>query len=115
MKYMAIKRPALVTIICVMGFIFIVLFSMGMMFSPETKRLGDFFPALFGLLVTFRFIALIGIWYMKRWGVELFMITFGATIAKGILMDDLSVLSVVWHALSLIYLAIIYRKMDRNL
>lgn len=115
MAYVVVKRPALVTIVCVMGFIFIVLFSMGMLLSPETKRMGDFFPALFGLLVAARFIALTGIWYMKRWGVDVFLITFGATLAKGILMDDLSTISVVWHVLCLIYLATQYKKMDRNL
>jgi hypothetical protein len=115
MAYTTIKRPALVTIICVVGFIFLVLFSMGMMFSPETKRMGDFFPALFGLLVAFRFIAFIGVWYMKRWGVDLYLITFGATVIKDLLLDDLNQASIVWQIMSITYLTFYYTKMDRNL
>jgi len=115
MAYATTKRPVLITIICVLGFIFPVLFSMGIMLSPETKRMGDFFPALFGLLVALRFIAFTGIWYMKRWGVDLYLITFGATLLKGILMDDLGTINITWHVMSLTFLSFHYRKMDRNL
>ncbi len=115
MAYVTLKRPVLLTILLVVSYIFIVLFSMGMLLSPETKRMGDFFPALFGLLVAARFIALTGVWYMKRWGVELFLITFGATLAKAILLDDFSMLSTAWHVILIVVFMIYYRKMDRNL
>lgn len=115
MAYITYKRPVLLSIICVIGFIFPVLFSMGMMFSPETRRMGDFFPALFGLLVAARFISYVGIWYMKRWGADLLMITFGASVVKSVLMDDVSPISIGYHILVIIVLAFHYRKMDRNL
>lgn len=115
MAYITYKRPVLISILCIVGFIFPVLFSMGMMFSPETRRLGDFFPALFGLLVAARFISYVGIWYMKRWGADLFLITFGASLIKGILMEDVSFISIGWHLLVIIVLAFHYKKMDRNL
>lgn len=115
MAYTTYKRPVLISIICIVGFIFPVLFSMGMMFSPETRRLGDFFPALFGLLVAARFISYVGIWYMKRWGTDLLMITFGASVIKGILMDDISFISIGWHLFAIVVLAFHYKRMDRNL
>lgn len=115
MAYAVTKRPVIISILVVVSYVFLVLFSMGMLLSPETKRMGDFFPALFGLLVAARFIALTGIWYMKRWGVDLFFISFGATLLKGILLDDFSILSTFWHVGLLVCFGIYYRRMDRNL
>jgi hypothetical protein len=115
MAYITYKRPVLVKIICIFGFIFGVLFSMGLLFSPETRKLGDFFPALFGLLVAGRFIAYVGIWYMKRWGVELLLITFAATLIKALLMNEDMLITVIWHIVILTYLMFQYKKMDRNL
>jgi hypothetical protein len=115
MAYITVKRPVLLSILLVKSYIFLVLFSMGMLLSPETKRLGDFFPALFGLLVAFRFIALTGVWYMKRWGAELFMITFGASMIKDIVFDSVSVLSVLWQVGLIVAFAVYYKRMDKNL
>lgn len=115
MAYVTYKRPVYVSILCIIGFIFPVLFGMGMLFSPETKRMGDFFPALFGLLVALRFISYVGLWYMKRWGVDLLMATFTLSLVKDILLDDVSVISVVWHLIVIGVMAFQYKKMDRNL
>ena len=115
MGYATFKRPVFLSILLVVSYIVLVLFSMGMLLSPETKRLGDFFPALFGLLVAARFIALTGVWYMKRWGVELFMITFGASLIKDIVFDSISVVSVTWQVGLIVTFAAYYKKMDKNL
>lgn len=118
MAYITYKRPALLTLICIIGFIFPVLAGLGAMFSPETRRMGDFFPALLGLLVAARFISYVGIWYMKRWGADVLLISFGATVIKNLLNDDMGftgIISLVWHLFAIVVLAFQYRKMDRNL
>ena len=114
MSYVVAKRPRLITWICIIGFILVVL-SMPSVFSPDTRRLGNFFPALFSLLISLRFIAYVGLWYMKRWGVELLLITFVATVIQGVLQKDVSVISIVYHLIILTLLIVRYRKMDRNL
>lgn len=114
MSYVVVKRSRLITWICIIGFILVIL-SMPAVFSPATRRLGNFFPALFGLLISLRFIAYVGLWHMKRWGVELLMITFVATIIQGVVQEDVSVISIVYHVIILTVLIIQYRKMDRNL
>ena len=114
MAYITVIRPKLVTWICILGFVLVV-FSMPAVFSPETRRMGDFFPAIFALLISLRFIAYVGLWHMKRWGVELFLITFAAQLIQGILMDDFSVVGTIYHIIITVLLALQYRKMDRNL
>lgn len=116
MAYVTFQRPKIVSIICVLGFI-LVIGGLGTVFSPEIRRLGDFYPALFGLLVSLRFIAYVGIWHMKRWGVELFLITLVAQIIQIIVMEsyELNPVGMTAHVLGLIVMVVYYRKMDRNL
>lgn len=104
------------TIICVAGFI-LVIGNMGTMFSPTIRKLGDFYPALFGLLVSFRFIAYVGLWHMKRWGVEVFMSTLVAQIILATVLEayEINMLGLAEHILALIVMIVFYRKMDRNL
>ncbi|HTF02937.1 MAG TPA: hypothetical protein VK826_02895 [Bacteroidia bacterium] len=114
MGYITYTRPTIITVLAVIGFI-LVLFSMPSVFSPDTRDLGDYYPALFGLLISFRFIAYVGIWHFKRWGVELFLYTYFANVVIGILLDSLSPIGVIYRFVELVVLAIYYRKMDRNL
>lgn len=114
MAYAVLKRPKIITWICIIGFVLVV-FSMPAVFSPDTRRMGDFYPALFSLLIAFRFIAYVGLWHMKRWGVELFMITFVASVIQSMLLSDVNPVGVVYHLAVLVVLMVKYRKMDRNL
>jgi hypothetical protein len=43
------------------------------MFSPATKKLGDWVPAVYGFIIALSFISYIGVWHMKRWGVEMYI------------------------------------------
>ncbi len=108
------KRPVLISIVCILGFIWTV-FSFPGIFSPALKKLGDWYPAIFGILVATSFISYIGLWHMKRWGARLFIISFFVKETLLILIDDVSiagiVLSVLFIAGSLPY----YRRMDMNL
>jgi hypothetical protein len=111
------KRPKVLTLICVLGFIGVIL-SIPSIFSPFTKRLGMWFPALFGAIVACHFIALIGIWHLKRWGVELYVGTFLASMIVSTLIEDfdfmfsVGLLFRLWFIPTFLYF---YKRMDRNL
>jgi hypothetical protein len=93
MESTIIKRPKLLTFVCVLGFTWIV-FSFPAIFSPSIKKLGDWYPALFGLLVSSHFISFIGVWHMKRWGVSMFTITFFIKEILLILINDISYIGI---------------------
>lgn len=76
------KRPKILSIICIVGYLS-VLVSFPQVFSPAIKKLGVAVPALYGLLVAAQFIACVGIWYVKQWGVQLYLSAFFA----GVLFD----------------------------
>ena len=71
------KRPLVVTIFGIIGWIMVIL-NFLIAFSPSIKKINEFYPALFSLVMCLQFISLVGIWYMKRWGVELFVVSFFA-------------------------------------
>ncbi|MES2591276.1 MAG: hypothetical protein V4608_05280 [Bacteroidota bacterium] len=108
------KRPKLITAVCVLGFIWIV-FSFPAVFSPSVKKLGDWYPALYGLIVAFSFIAYIGVWHMKRWGVHLFIITFFIKEMLLIFINDLNYIGLSISAFFIIVMVYFYKKMDVNL
>lgn len=110
----ALKRPHLISIICILGFIWIV-FSFPSVFSPSIKKMGDWYPALFGLIVASSFISYIGVWHMKRWGVQLFIITFFMKETLLILLEDLSYVGIAFSLFFLISMLFFYRRMDLNL
>jgi hypothetical protein len=84
-------------------------------FAPSVKKLGDFYPALLGLIVASTFISLIGIWHMKRWGVNLYIAVFFLKQLFLLLIDDVSIPGI---AVSIIFISCMlpyYKKMDLNL
>ncbi|MDO9186564.1 MAG: hypothetical protein Q7W13_11190 [Bacteroidia bacterium] len=108
------KRPKLITFVCVLGFIWIV-FSFPAVFSPSVKKLGDWYPALFGLIVAVSFISYIGVWHMKRWGVGLFVISFFVKEIILILINDINYIGIVFSFLFIIIMVFFYKRMDVNL
>jgi hypothetical protein len=108
------KRPGLITFVCVLGFIWIV-FSFPAVFSPSVKKLGDWYPALFGLIVAVSFISYIGVWHMKRWGVSLFITTFFVKEILLILINDLSYVGIVFSVFFISTMVAFYKRMDLNL
>lgn len=114
MAYTHYTRPKVITVVCVLGF-FLVLIGMPVVFSPDTRKLGDFYPALYGALISLRFIGYIGLWHYKRWGVEVFLSTFIAQIITDFLLTSVNPVSVIYHLLILVLLLFHYRKMDSNL
>lgn len=108
------KRPKLITTVCVLGFIWIV-FSFPAVFSPSIKKLGDWYPALFGLIVACSFIAYIGVWHMKRWGVTLFIITFFVKEILLVFINDLSYIGLLFSLVFIVCMLFYYKRMDVNL
>src|SRR4051812_19522160 len=111
------KRPIIVSIASRTGLAG-ALFSLIYVFSPGLKKYSDFLPLGVGLFVALKFVSLVGIWHMKRWGVELFTIIYFAFLIVGILLDD--VYSINWFGLFfstafLVIFVIYYKRMDRNL
>ena len=114
MESIIIKRPKLLTFVCVLGFTWIV-FSFPAVFSPSVKKLGDWYPALFGLIVAVSFISYIGVWHMKRWGVSLFIISFFVKEVILILINDVNYIGMFFSFLFIIIMVFFYKRMDVNL
>ena len=97
-----VKRPKILKIVCILGF-FSIVFSFLAVFSPSVKRMGDWYPALFGLIVAASFISYIGVWHMKRWGVQLFIVS------------DFSIAGILFSVLCIFPMLLFYNRMDLNL
>lgn len=67
------KRSWYITLFCIAGWLWLfILFPS--VFSPETKRVHLLLPSVYGIIIAFLFIALVGIWHLKKWGLEMFFI-----------------------------------------
>ncbi len=67
------KRPWYVTAFCVVGWFWLFIIFPEVI-SPETKKVHILLPSLYVIIIAFLFIALVGIWHLKKWGLELFFI-----------------------------------------
>jgi len=107
-------RPIFVTLICIAGFIGVVL-SFPSIFSPFIKKMGDFYPALFGCIIAGNFISIVGVWNMKRWGVHLYLASGLVGQIAHLLADNWSVFSIILPCLFLLVTGFYYRQMDEDL
>jgi hypothetical protein len=117
MSFVKIKRPWPITLVCILGYIWMILVLPGM-FSPDVKKIGDFVPMIYGLILAFSFISFIGVWHMKRWGVELYLLIFFIKTSFFLLTDQLNYSAYSGIFFSLIFIVIFsfyYKRMDRNL
>src|ERR1700722_17840813 len=117
------KRPVIISIMCIIGWV-MVLFSFIYAFSPTVKKIGDFYPALYSFVICLQFISCVGIWYMKKWGAHLFVLSLSGKETLLYLMNDFSntgigfIFSMLFLVLSLIIIIALlfyYRRMDVNL
>jgi hypothetical protein len=112
-----VNRPKLITAVCIIGYL-TVLFTFPQVFSPSIKKLGVFMPAIYGILVASHFMACVGIWHLKQWGVQLFIITFFAKIVFFLLISQLTLGFYFGSFISLLSLLVLlphYNKMNSNL
>lgn len=108
------KRPLLLSILCIIGFIWVI-FSFPGIFAPAVKKLGDFYPALVGLIVAATFISLIGLWHMKRWGVNLYVAVFFIKQLFLIWINDTNIPGIIVSILFIACMLPYYKRMDSNL
>jgi hypothetical protein len=88
------------------------------MFSPSVKRIGDFVPMIYGLILAFTFISLIGVWHMKKWGAEMYILFFFLKLSFLVVTGQFgpsSVLGIVFSLFFITVFFIYYKRMDRNL
>ncbi len=112
-----LKRPLGISIICFFGFSG-AFFSLIYVFSPSLKRYHELLPAFVGVFVALRFISFVGIWHMKKWGVELLAVTYFVFLLLGIFLKEVYPINYPGLAFStwfLIHLLFYYRRMDSNL
>jgi len=84
-------------------------------FSPFIKRISDWAPAIYGIIIALQFISFIGVWHMKRWGVMLCISAFFAKIIFSVFMDDISYVGIVLAATFTVFFLIFYKRMDDEL
>jgi len=106
------KRPGVITVFCILGYISIVI-SFPQVFSPAVKKLGLLMPAISGLLVAANFMAYVGIWYMKRWGAELFIYSYFLKMILDLILDQTGLLFYSGQAFSLLFIVILLRHYSR--
>lgn len=114
MPLTARKRPAVITTACIIGYVAVVFYFIGV-FAPEIKKLGDFYPALLGILVAANFISIVGLWHMKRWGADLFILVFFLKLIFLIFINSVGIPGTV---VSIYFIASIlpyYKRLDPNL
>ncbi len=111
------KRPKIISILGVTGFIF----SAGQIIAisaPGIRDVGGWYPMLYGSIIALRFISLVGVWYMKKWGAELFAYITIAKIGVQLLVGDFGFSSgidaVFSVAFSIVFMCF-YRRMGSDL
>jgi len=110
-------RPKIISFICIIGYLSVV-FTFPQVFSPQIKKLGVLMPAIYGILVAANFIACVGLWYFKQWGVQLYIISVFAKTLFYILANQLGFGFYFNCSLSFIFIIILlrfYPKMNPNL
>jgi hypothetical protein len=112
-----IQRPKSITIISATAIVLLLL-AFPMLFLPSIKRMGDFIPMIIGIIITLQFISVVGIWHMKQWGVQLFIIMFTIRVVTFLnleIFDFRFYFSMFYSLLFIIFFLIHYKKMDKNL
>jgi hypothetical protein len=112
-----VKRPKIISAICIIGYLTIV-FTFPQVFSPSIKKLGVFMPAIYGILVASNFIACVGLWYYKQWGVQLYLLSFFAKTFFFVVIHQFTFGSYFATTLSVVSIFILlrfYSKMSPNL
>ena len=108
------KRPVILTIICITGIMWSLL-DFIFIFSPFIKKISDWAPAIYGIIVAVQFISFVGIWHMKRWGVVLYISAFFTKMIFSIFVDDVNYIEIVLSIAFTVFFLIFYKRMDEEL
>ncbi|MDQ3111343.1 MAG: hypothetical protein M3R17_15765 [Bacteroidota bacterium] len=111
------KRPVIISILGVIGFIF----SAGQIIAisaPGIRDVAGWYPIVYGSIIALRFISLVGVWHMKKWGAELFAYITITKITIQILVGDFGLGAMIDTFFSVIFSIVFisfYRRMGRDL
>jgi hypothetical protein len=109
-----VKRAKILSVVCVMGYLW-ALVGLAVIISPTIKKFGTWYPALFGILVSLKFISYVGVWHMKKWGVELMLLAYSLEVCLAFTLDFIAPVNIVIGILSLAAVLPYYRRMSQNL
>jgi len=107
-------RPVAITIICIVAFAFVII-GFPSIFSPFIKKLGIGYPALFGTILAFNFISLVGVWHMKKWGAYIYLITAMINQSLLLLINRWVFTDIIVPLLFISTTYYYYKQMDNNL
>jgi len=117
MSHVLRKRPRIVSILCVIGFIFcsgqIITIS-----APSIRNVAIWYPIIYGMIVSLRFISLVGVWHMKKWGAELFTYATIVKIIIQVLLNDFTTVGkgdAFFSVMMSVVFMVFYKRMGRNL
>ena len=80
--------------------------------------MGAVVPALYGSLVAATFISCVGLWYMKKWGFELYLVCFIGRTLFYLLSGQTGLQFYAGTGISLIFITILlwyYKRMSAEL
>lgn len=60
------KRPASITIICIIALIGAI-YIVPLVFSPKAQQVGPWYPAYLGFSIVIGLVCIAGLWMMKKW------------------------------------------------
>lgn len=112
-----VARPKSITIVSIIAII-LALLAFPMLFMPSIKRMGDFVPMILGIIITLQFVSLIGVWHMKQWGVQLFIIIFSIRVITFMMLNMYSFrfyFHILYSIVFVVFFIKHYKNMDRNL
>lgn len=112
-----VERPKIVSVASIVCIVLILL-SFPLLFTPSIKRLGDFVPLILGVIITLQFVSIIGVWYMKKWGVHFFIGTFFARVITFMLLNLYGFrfyFNITYSLIAIIIFLVSYKKMSDNL
>ncbi len=117
MAHVIRKRPRIISILGVVGFIF----SAGQIIAisaPSIRDVANWYPIVYGMIISLRFISIVGVWHMKKWGAELFAYITIVKIAVQTLLNDFGMFgkidAVVSIAFAIVFISF-YKRMEKGL
>ena len=93
------RRPAIITIICILGFAGVALSSFGYLIPVSRELLiqkyGVLGSSISAISLIFILASLIGYWQMRKWGVYIYSIGFVIGVAYSIFIGEYYILSYI--------------------
>ena len=108
------KRPKVISGFCITNGLWAVKLLPSIA-NPALKQYGDYFPPLYGVIVAVTFISVIGIWHMRKWGVNMYIIAFFLKELFLLSVNDISYTGIVLSGISITIFLTFYKRMSNEL